>query len=1003
MLNPVLADFGASLLWAAFMLAVSTIITIATAPKPKIKSASAEDFDFPTAEEGRIVPLLFGTCRIEGPNVLWVGDFQRKARKKSSLFGSVTVGYRYFWGTHFGICAGPIDGGKQIWVGGHCVWPGSEKVTVYSPLLAILQGEGTKTEFQEDPSVLAADGATSASIDARNVFGGYTGEGGIAGRVDFAYGASDQTRNDYLQAKIATNIPAFRGITCAIARHVYIGIQPHPYPWSFLCKRVDLLADGSTQWYPEKAPIGSERAAWYRFESDGVTADAQGGNDLTNHGVTTSADHKGGATSGAFDVDAQQYEEATDASLDDGFPLKSSGGETEISSTGWCKLASLPINQGNGIGERQIFEKWTDPSKKSLALVVGLRPGDASKADFQLWQGYGDGSAGRVLASMGPVQTGRWYFYAVSYDDTDYSYRLTVWDDTAGGLLAADVTGTAASAIAVNDSPLVIGWRGDHPAPGAGAWNWDGWLDEIAFYRGVLSAGDIAAARAGTYESGIDLNPAHAIRELKSLGLILEGEDPTTEIDDTSFTEAADTLYDEAMGVSCILDKSTPEAVVDLIGEILEVIDGALYPDPSTGLWKLELARDEYIVGELETFDESDILYVEEFTRSLPGQVAGQVAVHWRDRFYNTERVAYDDDISVIERQGGNVVTKDFSYPCIRRESMARKVAARKIKQCASMLASMRIVANRNMSHLHPNSVFKLSYAPRGIASMIVRVLSINYGSLTDGQVTLECVEDVFGTAYTVYGTSTEAAADAVNPTVALSYTVAGTTVSGQAEIDYNGVQYQGTLPTTSDPVIWWNSLTNSFGSGAADPGVPGTFVIAENDAGDISASYGVEETIELTDTWQLATDEADNLSLQHYDSSSLSWIDQTIWNPTTRRTKAWGLEVAEGAIYESMIDNGNSNLNKPIDWTKSNNQLVTLTNDWIAEFVAPAGPAGLILIVKQDAVGGRTPTLPANVKPVDSTALAFSTAANAVDILTLRYDGTTYWAALLTNFGTPA
>ena len=32
------------------------------------------DFDVPTAEEGRPVPVIFGTVRVTGSNVLWYGD-----------------------------------------------------------------------------------------------------------------------------------------------------------------------------------------------------------------------------------------------------------------------------------------------------------------------------------------------------------------------------------------------------------------------------------------------------------------------------------------------------------------------------------------------------------------------------------------------------------------------------------------------------------------------------------------------------------------------------------------------------------------------------------------------------------------------------------------------------------------------------------------------------------------------------------------------------------------
>jgi len=46
-------------------------------PTPTIGEIKA-----PTAEEGREIPVLFGTRLIEGPNVVWYGDVRTVAVKK---------------------------------------------------------------------------------------------------------------------------------------------------------------------------------------------------------------------------------------------------------------------------------------------------------------------------------------------------------------------------------------------------------------------------------------------------------------------------------------------------------------------------------------------------------------------------------------------------------------------------------------------------------------------------------------------------------------------------------------------------------------------------------------------------------------------------------------------------------------------------------------------------------------------------------------------------------
>lgn len=59
------------------VLIVSAIVVQALTPKPPPpKPASLDDFDAPTAEEGRAIPVVFGTCWITGPNVVWFGDLR---------------------------------------------------------------------------------------------------------------------------------------------------------------------------------------------------------------------------------------------------------------------------------------------------------------------------------------------------------------------------------------------------------------------------------------------------------------------------------------------------------------------------------------------------------------------------------------------------------------------------------------------------------------------------------------------------------------------------------------------------------------------------------------------------------------------------------------------------------------------------------------------------------------------------------------------------------------
>lgn len=65
-----------------FVMVVSYVLQAALAPKPQApKAAALADFDVPTAEEGRAIPVIFGTVVVTGANCVWFGDLGKVAIK----------------------------------------------------------------------------------------------------------------------------------------------------------------------------------------------------------------------------------------------------------------------------------------------------------------------------------------------------------------------------------------------------------------------------------------------------------------------------------------------------------------------------------------------------------------------------------------------------------------------------------------------------------------------------------------------------------------------------------------------------------------------------------------------------------------------------------------------------------------------------------------------------------------------------------------------------------
>lgn len=68
---------------AAVIFVVALVVAVAMMPKPQSQPpAGLGDIKAPTAEEGREIPVLFGTRDIEGPNVVWYGHLRTVAIKK---------------------------------------------------------------------------------------------------------------------------------------------------------------------------------------------------------------------------------------------------------------------------------------------------------------------------------------------------------------------------------------------------------------------------------------------------------------------------------------------------------------------------------------------------------------------------------------------------------------------------------------------------------------------------------------------------------------------------------------------------------------------------------------------------------------------------------------------------------------------------------------------------------------------------------------------------------
>jgi hypothetical protein len=106
------------------------------------------------------------------------------------------------------------------------------------------------------------------------------------------------------------------------------------------------------------------------------------------------------------------------------------------------------------------------------------------------------------------------------------------------------------------------------------------------------------------------------------------------------------------------------------------------------------------------------------------------------------------------------------------------------------------------------------------------------------------------------------------------------------------------------------------------------------------------------------------------------------------------------GSLETAIYANGNSGTSKAIAWDNGNNQSVTITGAVTFTFTAPTNPGKFTIICKQDG-SGHVYAFPSSVLWPGGTVPTLSSTANAIDIVSFLYDGTSYYGVANTAFAT--
>lgn len=246
---------------------------------------------------------------------------------------------------------------------------------------------------------------------------------------------------------------------------------------------------------------------------------------------------------------------------------------------------------------------------------------------------------------------------------------------------------------------------------------------------------------------GRGANPAHIIVETLTNGLWGMSYN-LADIDTTAFEAAADTLYDENLGLSMIWDYSSK--IEDFLQNVLKHIDGVLYIDRYTGRFVLKLIRNDYVIDTLPVFDEDNIIKIDKFRRRTDADLVNTITVQFWDWNKGEDSSYTVSDTAAVATMGGTV-SKDISYPGFSDIDQAIYAASRDLRAMSTPIVDATIYTNLEGSSLNVGDAFLLSWDRYGVTEAVMRVIAVEFGDIEKSGIRIQCVEDVYGIVDAIY------------------------------------------------------------------------------------------------------------------------------------------------------------------------------------------------------------------------------------------------------------
>lgn len=597
-----------------------------------------------------------------------------------------TIGYKHYLGVHFVLCLSKIDKLLRIDVDKRVLWRG-------------------------------ANSGGRIKVNKPELFESSIPEGGVSGNIDVMLGGESQQKNDYLVSLFNGVASAFRGVTSVVLRQVYLGNSPYLRSWSFKIQRI-YETDGGPQWYPEKAGIqvaGVEigDAAIY------IAMDVSG----SMSGAKMQAQKD--AVSGLLRVLRDRSDEPNDI---------------RVLTWGTSEISSIE-RRDCGVSDYDDLISWVDSLSNSTGSGTNFAAAFGGLYEFYTGETYASNPSADVMAqsgAFGDVLGLGAFEQGSEYGGSGLKRRMMIFatdgepapvSSVAASVdLLAQLTNVEVFCVNISDpdtqyTEILDNTQGDGVPVVSGA-----------------NPNALLNAFQNTFSSGLDMNPAHILREVlisKDTG----GSGDAGVIGD-SFKAAADLFYSERFGLSFLWKNTHSRAVFKALVE--RHVDALVYEDRLTGKWEIKPIRGDYDKATLPVFDKVNV--IEWSNLSLPTDRAvlpNQVTIKYNDRAKDdTAALTVSNPARVAS--AGAIINKPVDYEGIYSADLAARVASRELLVNSSLVRSGTIKVTLLPRNLNLGSPIVLNEPRFNIIDMVARVTEIIDGDGRDNSALIHWVEDKF-------------------------------------------------------------------------------------------------------------------------------------------------------------------------------------------------------------------------------------------------------------------